>query len=211
MVIETELITAEDQHAFDRKLIDDVAFPVGDRYPGEIFSNYFFWYTALVKRYRPKRILEIGVRYGYTGIAFCWTALEMGIDEIEYLGVDDESYHARSCDRANANLRQVVPLANATALRWNSFDGLPPNCGTFDLIHIDGNHDDFGVLNDLQICWPVLNEGGVIVLDDYQMPGIQRGVNNWLSIFDGSPEVIEIQEVDTERGHFLIRKCSGEG
>jgi predicted O-methyltransferase YrrM len=133
----------------------------------------------------------------------------MGIDEIEYLGLDDESYHARSCDRANANLQQVVPLANARALRWNSFDGLPPNCGNFDLIHIDGNHDTHGVMNDLQICWPVLNPGGVIVLDDYQMPPIERAIQNWLAIYAESDEVLEVQEVQTERGHFLIRKRDG--
>lgn len=208
MVIQAELFDANtDSFLFDRALIDAVAFPLGDRYPPEIFTNYFHIYGGLVQRYRPHRILEIGVRYGYTGIVLQLAARAIKL-RVEYLGIDDESYHARSCDQANANLRQAIPWANAKAMRWNSFDGLPPNCGEFDLVHVDGNHDDFGVLNDLQICWPVLNPGGVIVLDDYQMPGIQKGINTFLAVFDGSPEVLEAQEVQTERGHFLIRKRS---
>jgi predicted O-methyltransferase YrrM len=206
MVIEKELIRSDERFSFDRELIDQVAFPIGDRYPEEIFSNYFFWYSGLVTKYKPLRILEIGVRYGYTGIVFCLAARKAGINDVEYLGIDDESYHARSCDRANQNLRQMVPFATAKALRWNSFDGLPPGCGEFDLIHIDGNHDTHGVFNDLQICWPVLRPGGVIVLDDYQMPQIERAIHQWLALFEGSEEIVQVQEVETERGHFLIRK-----
>lgn len=208
MVVETELITKQDLFHFDRALIDQVAFPLGDRYPEEIFSNYFAWYGGLVQRYRPHRIFEIGVRYGYTGIVLQLAARAIKL-RVEYLGIDDESYHAKSCDQANANLRQAIPWANAKALRWNSFDGLPPNCGEFDLIHIDGNHDVSGVFNDLQICWPVLNPGGIIVLDDYQFPQIKKAIDNWLALFGDTEETLEVQEVGTERGHFLIRKQNG--
>src|SRR5436190_8043018 len=106
MNVEIELFNKEtDSYLFDRALIDKVAFPLGDRYPIEIFENYWNLYGGLVQRYRPHRVLEIGVRYGYTGIVFQLAARAIKL-RVEYLGLDDESYHARSCDQANANFRQ---------------------------------------------------------------------------------------------------------
>jgi len=213
MVLEAQLFDNEtERFYFDRAIIDKVALPLGDRYPDEIMSNYFAQYGGMVQKYRPRRILEIGVRYGYTAIVLCTAALYTAVRsgktdcDVEYLGIDDESYHANSCAQANENFRIAIPWANARCLRWNSFDGLPPSCNSFDMIAIDGNHDQHGVFNDLQICWPALNPGGVILLDDYQMPQIVRAIDNWLALYDTGEEIIEVQEVQNERGMFLLRK-----
>ena len=207
MVVEAELLTASERFSFDRAMIDKVAFPLGDRYPPEIFTSYFEWYSGLAHKYQPRRILEIGVRYGYTGIVFLIGARDSkGQCDTEYLGIDDESYHHGSCAQANLNFAQIFPWARMKAVRWNSFDGLPSNAGTFDLIHIDGNHDTHGVLNDLGHCWPALNPGGIIILDDYQFPQIKLAIDTWLEAKDISEEVVEVQRLETERGHCLLRK-----
>jgi hypothetical protein len=210
LVCEVEFLQKDELFQFNRTLIDQVAFPVGDRYPEEIMTNYLAWYGGMVKKYRPTRFLEIGVRYGYTGIVCCLAAADSEPTyRLEYLGVDDESYHARSCDRANENLRTLTFGEHAKVLKWNSFNGLPPGCGTFDMIHIDGNHDTHGVLNDLGHCWPVLKVGGFILLDDYYFPEIKLAVDQWLTLYSGETdegEVIPVQFVTNERGHCYIRK-----
>lgn len=39
---------------------------------------------------------------------------------------------------------------------------------SFDFIYIDGDHDAAGVLVDAVLCWPLLKEGGIMILDDYK-------------------------------------------
>jgi hypothetical protein len=132
--------------------------------------------------------------------------------DFEYVGVDDESYPPApgvtvgSCTKANDNFRLAGCADCCRALKWNSFHGIPAGLGTFDLIHIDGNHDKHGVLNDLGHCWPILRVGGVIVLDDYQMPPIRDAIHEWLEAQTHGDDVVEVQFVDDERGHCLLRK-----
>lgn len=213
MVAEVQFYKREaDAFLFDRQLIDQVAFPVGDRYPQEIFDRYFADYGGMVQKFKPKRILEIGVRYGYTAICFCLAAKAAGIERPVYVGVDDESYppapgvNVGSCAKANDNFTIAVPFADARAIRWNSFSGIPATLGTFDLIHVDGNHDTHGVLNDLGHCWPILNIGGFILLDDYYMLPIQKAIHQWLEGFVENDEVVAVQFVENERGHCYLRK-----
>lgn len=207
MVAECEFYRHEtDAFLFDRHLIDQVAFPLGDRYPEEIITRYFACYGGMAKKFKPRRLLEIGVRYGYTGCVFWAAALEAGVQNFEYVGIDDESYHAGSCRQANENFRIVGAQDHCQAIRWNSFDGIPARFGTFDMIHIDGNHDRHGVLNDLGHCWPILNVGGFILLDDYYMPPIKDAIHTWLDGFVDAQEVVAVQFVENERGHAYLRK-----
>lgn len=212
MVLETEFIRREELPVLDRNLVDQVAFPVEDRYPQEIFDNYFAWYYALILKFKPRRMLEIGVRYGYTAIYACHAALRAGC-LFDYLGIDDESYPPSpgvtvgSCAWANKNFEQLSLQNMARAVRYNSMtQGLPPNCGTFDVIHIDGNHEEHGVTNDLRLAWPVLNTGGFILLDDWYMHPIKLAIERWLEGFLGAEEVLAVQFVDNERGHCYVRK-----
>jgi predicted O-methyltransferase YrrM len=217
MVIEVEMLKESEWWQFDRKLVDEVAFPVGDRYPQEIFDRYFSIYGGLVKKWKPKRVLEIGVRYGYTAIVMWEAAGASGQDEYEYIGIDDESYPPApgvtvgSCTKANENFAIKGCEKECHAFRWNSFDGIPAKFGTFDVVHIDGNHDKIGVLNDLGHCWPILNVGGIIILDDLQMPPIKDAVDEWLTSRMDMDEVIAVQFIEDERGHCLIRKTGLAG
>lgn len=206
MVVEVEFLTEPEWWKFDRRLVDQVAFPLGDRYPQEIIDRYFAVYGGLVHKFRPRHMLEIGVRFGYTGIVCCAAALAAGVERFEYLGIDDESYHAGSCQQANDNFRIVGFHARCRALRWNSFDGIPAKLGTFDLIHVDGNHDKHGVLNDLMNVWPILHQRGFVILDDYYFPQIREAIDQWLEEFVDSDNVVAVQFVEDERGHAIIRK-----
>jgi predicted O-methyltransferase YrrM len=51
----------------------------------------------------------------------------------------------------------------------------------FDLAFIDGNHRFEGVFLDLFYSGRLLNEGGVVFVDDTQLPGIRRAVNFYIA------------------------------
>ena len=52
---------------------------------------------------------------------------------------------------------------------------------TFDLGFIDGNHRFDAVLLDLFYLGRLVRRGGIVVLDDYNMPGIKRAVSFFLT------------------------------
>jgi predicted O-methyltransferase YrrM len=210
MVRETQLFDPSERFTIERPLIDDLALPVGDHYGNEVFDNYLNFYAGIAKRYKPKRILEIGVRYGYTAICMM-TGLHAnrGAPKCDYLGLDDESYHP-CLARANENFAAVVPWATARAIHWNTFlHGVPPDCGMFQLAHVDGNHSYEGVARDLAAVWPVVEVGGLIVLDDamavHSNP-IWQAIQDFLHRFDATSNMVEYQYLETLRGHYLIRK-----
>lgn len=210
MLVETELYNHSERYFIDRAIIDEVALPIGDRYGDDVFTDYLSDYAGVAKKFKPKRIFEIGVRYGYTAISMVLGArANRGAPKVSYLGIDDESYHAGSCDRANQNFAKICPGVDMRALRYNSItQGVPPDIGTFDMISIDGNHDYQPVLGDLYNCWPLLNPGGIIQLDD-AAPGsqVREAIEFFLSSFDGAGGRVEFQWVPNIRTHCLIRKC----
>lgn len=210
MLVQTQLFTNAERLPIDRALIDRVALRVGDQYEEDLFSGYFADYAGMAKKYRPKRIFEIGTRYGY--IALCMVQgvrTNRGRPLTEYLGIDDESYHGGSCGRANQNFLELFPDVKMEARKWNSFDGLPPDIGTFDFVHVDGNHDYHGVWNDLTITWPILNPGGFILLDDATEGGsIWAAIQNFLNQFNQGPERVEWQYQENQRNHIYIRKAA---
>lgn len=210
MIREAQLFDPADKYPIERSLIDAIALPVGDHYGDDVFHSYFDFYAGIARQYKPKRILEIGVRYGYCAIcAMTGLHANRGAPKCEYLGLDDESYHP-CLARANENFAAVVPWAKAQAIRWNTFlNGVPLDQGTWDLIHVDGNHTYEGVTRDLAATWPVLNAGGFIVLDDalaiHSNP-IWSAIQDFLNRNLTTHNMIEYQYLETLRGHYLLRK-----
>ena len=213
MVEEAVLFTNKERYPIDRAIIDQVALPVGDQYGDDLFAEYFADYAGMAKKYKPKRIYEIGVRYGYTAICMILGCrANRGAPHAEYIGVDDESYHP-CVVRANENFQTIVPFAKATCMKWNSFWGVPPDVGTFDMIHVDGHHARNAIFNDLDAVWSILNPGGIVLLDDAAKvddkgdPGeVFTAIHDWLAQFLHTEGVIQWHYQENQRCHVYIRK-----
>jgi hypothetical protein len=50
----------------------------------------------------------------------------------------------------------------------------------FGLVHVDGNHDSARVLEDVQLYFPLLEEGGFLVMDDVSWTSVRPGVE-WMA------------------------------
>ena len=211
MVEEFSLFTESDRWELDRAIIDGFTVPLGDRYDDNTFFHYFHDYAGIAHKYIPKKIFEIGVRFGATAISML-LGLQAASETngVIYRGCDDESYDYDSSSKANRNFQSVVPWANAKCLKHNSFSGLPEevkSLAPFDLIHIDGNHDKHGVLNDIGICWPILSNGGIIIFDDATHPPIREAINEFLARYQtDASTLIRCQWWDNARGHCYLQK-----
>ena len=51
----------------------------------------------------------------------------------------------------------------------------------FDLAFVDGNHRFDGVFLDLFYLGRLVRKGGILILDDYNLPGVRRAVSFFLA------------------------------
>ena len=131
------------------------------------FYNYCKQKHDIALRFNPSLIAEIGVRLGYSAYAFltaCPQAIYHGYDVwgggsggTKIAGADYVApMLARNCKEAS------IELHTADTQRLNSIE-----LRDVDFFHIDGDHTYYGALHDLEIVWPVIRSGGVMVVDDY--------------------------------------------
>ena len=70
----------------------------------------------------------------------------------------------------------------------------------FDLAFVDGNHRFDSVFLDLFYLGRLLRKGGIVVLDDYNLPGIRRAVSFFLTNLDWRVE----EESPREDAHHWV-------
>jgi predicted O-methyltransferase YrrM len=51
---------------------------------------------------------------------------------------------------------------------------------SIDIIHIDGNHDEVNVSNDIKLYLPLIKDGGVIIMDDINWIGVRNSIDKYL-------------------------------
>ena len=210
MIEQAELFADKDRFFLQRDQIDCFTVPLGDRYGDDIFEWYFAIYAGVTRKYVPGRIFEVGTRFGATAICMLLGLPAQG--NAIFRSIDDESYDYDSCSKANRNFAEQVPWADAKCIHWNSFDTLHPEVvalSPYDLIHIDGNHDKHGVLNDLAKCWPLLAWNGLTVLDDATHPPIKAAIEEWLAKMAPLQDVrVRYQHYTDARGHCFLQKVA---
>jgi predicted O-methyltransferase YrrM len=154
-------------------------------------GNYYEIYYAICKYFQPKRILEIGVRYGYS-----LYAMASACDEIDWVvGYDIDDYEKGSIEIANKNLRDKLGRDRAIVINRNSQNLIKLN-EVYNLIHIDGDHTYNGKVHDLNLT---LNATQVVIVDDYtHIPLIKKAVDEFCQ-----------QNADKIETHFLITSARG--
>jgi len=118
-------------------------------------------YTKLCEELKPKTILEIGVRAGYSAYAML-----SAVPEATYQGIDadngtnggEKGYYLY----AQEMLEREFPNASVTIHKDDSQQLLCLD-RRYDLIHIDGGHNHDEALHDLELCRPW---GDWLLVDD---------------------------------------------
>lgn len=148
-------------------------------------QNYYEWYWSYSNQIKPKNVLEIGVKWGYSSIA-----MGLGYNLIENLYLYDNEAKGIPLRLAVENIQTAMPytkifpqVLNTLNIDKNSvhFDF------KFDIIHIDGGHSYQAALNDIEWTHEHLSDCGIIIVDDTkqhsQIPtGMHKSIN--YAIFD---------------------------
>lgn len=153
------------------------------------------------------RIVEIGVRYGYSAFSFLRArpnATYLGIDMIN--GGHGGAKNEDTFPIVREMLDRNFPDADITLMHQNTFklDEIP---GEFDFCHVDGNHRRANCLHDLKICFEACSSGGTILIDDYTyIESVKLGVNDFIEEFGPRLKNVDIRESGL-RGNVILTKA----
>jgi predicted O-methyltransferase YrrM len=132
-----------------------------------------------VLREGATRTIEIGLGYGISALYICEGLLGNADQSARHVALDP--YQARRF--ANCGLQFLEDAGVAGMVEHHaevSEIALPRFLGEdrgFDLAFVDGNHRFDGVFIDLVFLGRLLRAGGIVFVDDYQLPAVARAVS----------------------------------
>lgn len=148
------------------------------------FKNHYYEYYLqkyiIASLYRPRKIAEIGVRWGYSAFSFLCAspqAIYSGFDIPDGkhggAGVDTYMY-------VDKMLKKHFPTAEII-LNYQDTQKLKEMPGKYDFIHVDGCHEENATFHDLEISWKALAPGGVLLLDDdTKLPSVRKAAQSFI-------------------------------
>jgi len=198
--------------------IDQIAHPSDRSIFGSHFGeqSYYADFAGIARKQAPHSILEIGVRYGYSGLAMCLGARAAGVETVRYVGMDAEFFSGpepgdyqsgrRSNTIAKENFKKHAPWVQSTFYSVDTQKSPIPEAvleERFDLINVDGDHSYEGCLKDMRSVWPLLNKYGLMIVDDTGMEGVRGAIETFIAELHSE---IEHQWCSNERGFCILMK-----
>ncbi len=153
---------------------------------------------------RATRTIEIGLGYALSALHICEGLVANGSADARHV-VIDPFQSRRFADAGLQVLREAGLTPFIDHYAEPSHFVLPRLLSAghqFDLGFVDGNHRFDGVFLDLYYLGMLVRKGGIIILDDYDLPGIQRAVAffvanlNWM-IESSAPEWVILRTSTT--------------
>jgi predicted O-methyltransferase YrrM len=154
---------------------------------------------------KPVHTIEIGLAYAFSTLHICRGLLLNGCSNARHVAMDPHQltgYASAGLSvlsrAAVSDLVEFYPHESQLQLpRFNS-EGR-----SFDLAYVDGNHRFDCVFVDLFYLGRLIRKNGVIILDDYDLPGIRRAVSFFVTNLNWT-----LEQVSGER-LAVLRTASG--
>jgi hypothetical protein len=121
-----------------------------------------------------------------------------------FVGLDFQEDGAELIDGARRLIGGLVPSVEIVDVDTQL--AFPALAEQFALVHVDADHSTRGALSDLANALPLVEPGGVIVVDDYDTPPVAAGVHALLAALAPAPRHLAIANY---RGHMLIWPGAG--
>lgn len=166
----------------------------------ELFDEWVDYYRmkwAIAKVLRPKTILEVGVRYGYSASAFLNAS-----PEAHLVGIDaDLPSFGGTPGAVDWAEKKLASKYDVTFIRDNSQNLSRFPGETYDLIHVDGQQDGDGTFHDLNLA---SMQARYILVDGYHWTRNNfLAVNEWIWLNKAAIEAIIT--IPGYAGELLIR------
>jgi predicted O-methyltransferase YrrM len=152
-------------------------FPIA--IPAEVGKVLRTW----VGREDARTTIEIGLAYGMSALHICEALVANGHSDARHVAIDpfqttgpDGGGFARSAFTSLAEAGLVSMVEHIEDESQIVLPRLLSEGRSFDFGFIDGNHRFERVFLDLYYLGRLIRPGGVVVLDDYDLPGIAKAV-----------------------------------
>jgi hypothetical protein len=194
-----EIIKNTPKSVFD--IIDPLFFERYDKYDYVYSGNCFEPYYGIAKTIKPKKIMEIGVRFGFSFLPMLLGA-EAARDNDEPIiirGLDLETYGNNSI--AISNMTEFYKGNADWKIEHGNSQELTELPDFYDLISIDGCHNYGCKIHDLQLA---MNKSRYAILDDYDYHAdVKRSIDDFIKEY--SHNIEESIYMPTFRGSMLIK------
>ena len=149
--------------------------------------------------------LEIG---SYQGMSTCWLLDNILTHSSARITCVDPFYQPYQ-KQFDANVAKTGASSKVIKIASKSQECLGSLASnSYDLVCIDGDHQDNIVLQDAVLSWRLVKVGGLMIFDDYEEPTLEHntrmGTDLFLSVFNSSIEVIH------KAYQVIVRKTSNE-
>ena len=125
------------------------------------------------------RTIEIGLGYGVSALAVCEGLRATGADRPHHVVIDP--FQETRFGGEGLRLLEEAGVAHLVELHAEESQLVLPRLVAqdrrFDLPFVDGNHHFDGVFLDLVYLGRLVRGGGIVFLDDYQLPAVARAVS----------------------------------
>jgi predicted O-methyltransferase YrrM len=136
-----------------------------------------------VQRERATQTVEVGFGYGISALFMCDGLLASGDAGARHVALDPNQ--SSRFDDCGLQLADEAGIGELVEFHEEASEIALPRFlaeeRRFDLAFVDGNHRFDGVFLDLAYLGRLVRPGGIVFIDDYQLPAIARATSFWLT------------------------------
>jgi predicted O-methyltransferase YrrM len=159
-----------------------------------------------VRREDARRTIEVGLGYGVAALFICAALAGAGSDRA-HTAIDPHQ-STRFVDSGlqileDAGLADLVELVEQPS--EIALPRLLADRRTFDLAFVDGNHRFDGVFVDLVYLGRLVRRGGIVIVDDHQLPAVARAASFCTTNLGWS---VEEAAADDPQHHWVVLRTA---
>ncbi len=125
--------------------------------------------------------IEIGLAFGYSALHICEGLLLNARTDMNHVVMDPNQVNPTVYDSRGLDILKEAGLSDLIEFYDESSQivlaKMVEEGRQFDLAFVDGNHRFDGVFLDLYYLGQLVRKGGLIILDDYNYPGIKKAAS----------------------------------
>jgi predicted O-methyltransferase YrrM len=160
-----------------------------------------------VEREGANHTIEVGLGYGLSCLFICDGLLSNGDPTARHVVIDP--YQATRFSNCGLQLLEEAGLSELVEhVAEESQISLPRLLGegqSFDVGFVDGNHRFDGVFLDLIYLGRLVRAGGIVFVDDYQLPGVARAASFCLTNLGWT---LEESSAEDDLHHWAVLRTS---